>query len=637
MTEDYKLKLFNYINNNYEEIEPASNYYQVEDTIQLSFEEGGLNHPNLKYLMKDNNGVENGIILYIENIEDQETGHLRSIYELRKIDGTYIANIQYTTSGEELPETEAVYVEDDGTLFIKTATTSTIFPNRIMMLNNICNKINNNYIVKIRKSYNIQNYYGDSTLFCTNIYKSLTEAKYILVGYEKLNDDTNRKIEILECTINVGAENEYTLIDNLTSINGRAIIYDCFVKWNDDGEYKIKILVNTNESTKRLREYIKNYDETTLSQNAQTNLPSEQSAFCYATYDDALFGIFVSSNGIYNTIYGATYTISGTSINSSTIIGLAQFPTSITPSVSNFNKLNVVDNEIYLMMTNQNGTGLIILNIVKEGNYYLLNDKAIKETTLTNIDYGLSEVIVNKQYALTNIYSFNNTRTTSEIPQTNTYTCLNQYVLKSGAAQNLNSFVPFVGILRNDDTIQFARELYNCIRQQNTITSTIDVPNSLLNDTTIKKEQLAAKANNIIDDNDIDINKNIYEEVLINFNDTYTIVNKNNNSNEINTNGSIALAQEIINLVNNSTTNYNKIMNKFKITYGDDTTSVGDLPTPVLDLNNKIAEYTFVIGTQKFINRIEFISNDETMSYLTITLNVEANKIFKIKQKVKVV
>lgn len=637
MTEDYKLKLFNYINNNYEEIEPASNYYQVEDTIELNFTEGGLDHPNLKYLMKDANGVENGLILYVDNIEDQETGHHRSIYELRKIDGTYIANIQYTTSGEELPETEAVYVEDDGTLFIKTATTSTTFPNRIMMLNNICNKINNNYIVKIRKSYNIQNYYGDSTLFCTNIYKSLTEAKYILVGYEKLSSDTKRRIEILECTINVGAENEYNLIDNLTSMNGRAIIYDCFIKWNDDGEYKIKILVNTNESTKKLREYIKNYEQTILSQNAETNLPSEQSAFCYTTYDDALFGVFVSSNGIYNTIYGATYTIIGTTIGTSTIIGLAQFPTSITPSVSNFNKLNVVDNEIYLMMTNQNGTGLIVLNIVKEGDYYLLNDKAVKETTLTNINYGLSEVIVNKQYALTNIYSFNNTRTSSQTPQTNTYTCLNQFVLKSGAAQNLNSFVPNVGILRNDSMIAFARELYNCIRQQNTITSTIDVPNLLLNDTTIVEEQLVAKANNIIDDNNMTINKNIYEELLVNFNDTYTIIDKNNNNNEINTNGSSTLAKEIIDLVNNQTTSYNKVMNKYKIVYGDNTTSISTLPTPTLDTANRIAEYNFVIGTQKFINRIEFISNDETMSYLTITLNVEANKIFKIKQKVKVV
>ena len=146
MTNDYKLKLFNYINNNYQEVAPASDYYQVEDMIQLGFDEGGLDHPNMKYLMKDSNGVENGLILYVENIEDQGTGHHRSIYELRKIDGTFIANIQYTTSGEELPETEAVYVEDDGTLFIKTATTSTTFPNRIMMLNNICNKINNNYI-----------------------------------------------------------------------------------------------------------------------------------------------------------------------------------------------------------------------------------------------------------------------------------------------------------------------------------------------------------------------------------------------------------------------------------------------------------------------------------------------------------
>ena len=637
MTNDYKLKLFNYINNNYQEVAPASDYYQVEDMIQLGFDEGGLDHPNMKYLMKDSNGIENGLILYVENVEDQRTGHHRSIYELRKIDGTFIANIQYTTSGEELPETEAVYVEDDGTLFIKTATTSTTFPNRIMMLNNICNKVNNNYVFKIRKSYNIQDYYGDSTFYCTNIYKSLTEAKYILVGYEKLSSDTKRRIEILECTINVGTSNEYNLIDNLSAIDGRATIFDCFILWNDDGEYKIRIAVNTNETTNRLREYIKDYNQITLSQNAQITMSESNFNCCYTNHENVLVGIFEGSSVQQNYIIFAVYTISNGSISLTANTMIGGYSTSITPDTSKFSKFNVIDNEVYFMITNEQGTGIIIFEVVRNGNTYSLELKSIKATTLTNIAYGLSEIIVNKQYALTNIYSFNNTRTSSQVPQTNTYTCLNQYVLKSGTAQNLNSFVPKVGILKNNSMIAFARELYNCIRQQNTITSTIDVPNLLLNDTTIIEEQLVAKANNIIDDNNMTINKNIYEELLVNFNDTYIIINKNNNANEINTNGSIELAREIINLVNNTSSAYNKVMNKFKIVYGDNTTSISSLPTPTLDTANRIAEYNFIIGTQKFINRIEFISNDETMSYLTITLNVEANKIFKIKQKVKVV
>lgn len=634
MTEDYKLKLFNYINNNYQEIAPASNYYQIEDMIELSFDEGGLVHPSLKYLMKDANGVENGLILYVDNIEDQETGHHRSIYELRKIDGTYIANIQYTTSGEELPETEAVYVEDDGTLFIKTATTSTTFPNRIMMLNNICNKINNNYIVKIRKSYNISNYYGDSTLYCTNIYKSLTEAKYILVGYEKLSSDTQRKVEVMECTINVGSENEYNLINNLTAVNGRLQIYDCFIKWNSDGEYKLKILINTNETSKYIREYIKGYTQTTLSQNAQMLETDVNFTYCYTNHDDIIFGMYTTTGSSFNRIYASVFTVSGGNIETYITLGIGTYPTSVIPDISAFSKLNVVDDEIYIMITDNDGTHLIIFGITSYGS---ISYKVQKSINLSNIAYGLSEVIVNKQYTLTNIYSFNNTRTSSQVPQTNTYTCLNQFVLKSGTAQNLNSFVPKVGILRNNSMIAFARELYNCIRQQNTITSTIDVPNLLLNDTTIVEEQLVAKANNIIDDNNMTINKNIYEELLVNFNDTYTIIDKNNNINEINTNGSSMLAKEIIDLVNNQTMSYNKVMNKYKIVYGDNTTSISSLPTPTLDTTNRIAEYNFIIGTQKFINRIEFISNDETMSYLTITLNVEANKIFKIKQKVKVV
>lgn len=633
MTEDYKLKLFNYINNNYQEIAPASNYYQVEDMIELSFDEGGLEHSSLKYLMKDANGVENGLILYVDNIVDQGTGHHRSIYKLRKIDGTYIANIQYTTSGEELPETEAVYVEDDGTLFIKTATTSTTFPNRIMMLNNICNKINNNYIVKIRKSYNISNYYGDSTLYCTNIYKSLTEAKYILVGYEKLSSDTKRKVEIMECTINVGSENEYNLINNLTAVNGRLQIFDCFIKWNSDGEYRLKILINTNETSKYIREYIKDYTQTTLSQNAQMLETYANFTYCYTNHDDIIYGMHTTTGSSFNRIYAQVFTVSGGNIETYIILGIGTYPTSVIPDISAFSKLNVVDDEIYIMITDNDGTHLIILGITSYGS---IDYKVQKNINLSNIAYGLSEVIVNKQYALTNIYSFNNTRTSSQVPQINTYTCLNQFVLKLGAAQNLNSFVPKVGILRNDSMIAFARELYNCIRQQNTITSTIDVPNLLLNDTTIIEEQLVAKANNTIDDNDMTINKNIYEELLVNFNDTYTIIDNNNNNGIVNTNGSAQLAKQFVDIISDPSTGYDKMMTKFRVVYGDGTTIVGDLPTPTIDQANKIATYKFVIGTEKFVNRIEMISFDETMIYQTITLNVEANKVYLIKQKVRV-
>lgn len=625
MTEDYKNRLFSYISGS-EYTTPYDNDIQLENSILLSTEEGGVDHPNLKYLLKDNNGVENGYILYIDNIEDQETGHLRSIFRLRQIDGTYVKDIQRTTSNEELPVVEACYVDTDGTLFIKTSSTSTKFPNRIMLLNNICNKIDDDYKVKIRKSYNIQDYYGESAFICYSIYKSDVEAKYILIGYETLQGGARKIYEILECTINVGAENEYKLIDNLSSIAGTPYIFDTYLKWNTNGEYRVKILVGTNESPPYINELLKDYSSEQMIHNfdKQVNNLSYRK-YKYSTYEDLIVGIYYDTTA--RKLYESVIFVSGTSAGLYDDEVLDTYSSNHVPDIQKFDKFNVKEEYLYLPITRNNGKTYIVIYYARsnQGSWSVYK-KCDKQIANNNIYYGLSEIIVNKQYELNNLYTFNNTNSTPTI----TYVYLNQYVLYNSAVSMYpENYIPNIGILRDNQKIVLSRKLYNCIRQQNTITSTIDIPNLMLNDTTIKKEQLIANGNNMIDDNNEDITKNIYEEVLVNFNDTYNIVNNNNNTNQINTNGSTQLAKCLLDRTD-------IVMTKFRIVYGDNTSETAYLPEPTIDSDNRIAEYSFVIGTQKFVNRIEFISQYEDIIYLILTLNVDANKIYRINQKVRV-
>ena len=179
MTEDYKDSLFGYITGN-EPYEPPTDFnLQLEDTQLVDLVEGENRQTGvLKYLLKDTNGNENGLVIYVYNIEDQETGHNRSYWELETISGEWIKTLTQFTSGAELPWVDDILVEDDGTLFIATDPQSTSFPHRIMMLNNISNKISGEYVAKIRKSYDISDYVGESAfyvdkvifIFCTYIY-----------------------------------------------------------------------------------------------------------------------------------------------------------------------------------------------------------------------------------------------------------------------------------------------------------------------------------------------------------------------------------------------------------------------------------------------------------------------------------
>ena len=115
---------------------------------------------------------------------------------------------------------------------------------------------------------------------------------------------------------------------------------------------------------------------------------------------------------------------------------------------------------------------------------------------------------------------------------------------------------------------------------------------------------------------------------MINFNDTITVVDNNTNNNVVNTEASVDVVKDLI------SRELNKMMLKYRIVYQDNTSDVIELPTPTIE--ERVATYNLVVGSNKAINRIEFISWDETTTYVIITLNVEANKVYLINQKVRV-
>ena len=195
--------------------------------------------------------------------------------------------------------------------------------------------------------------------------------------------------------------------------------------------------------------------------------------------------------------------------------------------------------------------------------------------------------------------------------------------------ENVNSLKAKQGILYDSNGLAFARGIYNHVVNENITEDTIQIPNTMLNDTQLIKNQLIGQTNKImVEDNDT-IEKNIYETLYINYFNTLNIINRNNYPLiQVNRPGAIRLNNSISN-----TNDYdNAKITKIRINYTDNTNVVKEIDPP--SISDGEATYTFTVTTGKTIRTSEMISDDETTTYQTIEAEVLAvHKLYIITQK----
>ena len=200
--------------------------------------------------------------------------------------------------------------------------------------------------------------------------------------------------------------------------------------------------------------------------------------------------------------------------------------------------------------------------------------------------------------------------------------------------QDINSMVPTSAWLYNNNKIIYARNLYNKVVNGNTTTSTVEVPNLLLNDINITKQSLLGGTNGILVNNNETITKNIYENLYINFYNTLTMQNRNTALFISNLVGASRLNNSISNVADYSEAKIGKV----RVNYSDDTSLVKTI-NPATRITQFVYQFSFnvyVPGT-KNITSIELISVDEGTTYQTITgLNLENSKSYKITQNVEI-
>lgn len=191
-------------------------------------------------------------------------------------------------------------------------------------------------------------------------------------------------------------------------------------------------------------------------------------------------------------------------------------------------------------------------------------------------------------------------------------------------------FVPKLVNLYSGADIVFSRNIYNISIQNNTTMSSVEVPNTYLNDLTIDDNSLVGKTLYQLNRDVTNWNKNIYETVDISFINTLDIIDE-----DTNTTYELPAIKLNNSITNGGDTNYlNTPCTKYRINYNDNTNYVGSITWYQLTPFSR--KTVFNVSITKDVYSIDLISNDETTVYMTINDDFEIGKNYQIEQKVRI-
>ena len=257
---------------------------------------------------------------------------------------------------------------------------------------------------------------------------------------------------------------------------------------------------------------------------------------------------------------------------------------------------------------------------VYDGNSYVLSNPISIVWNNTLIDFGC---IVQKSFSLYKCYVqlFNDLYAMPIAIYDNQY---------SGSSySDYDTLIPLHTELYSNGSIVFARDLYNKQVYQNMSVAIANVPNNYLNNISIQPNNLISTTMTTLVNNTNPITKNIYENLFINFNNKIMVIDNDTSTTYSST------ANYINKNINIGTqTNYqNTYIGKIRINYEDNTSIVQSIEW------NNFTDYkqtTFSLYIPKSIATIDFISNDETTTYISKNYNLIPGNIYTIKEKIKV-
>lgn len=574
------------------------------------------------YIDNDYN-VKGIIILINENFKPVKT-----IYEYNS--GTPLRYIQYMKQAED----GTFYFIDDEVFSFNQRQQALTSQKRFVMINNITIPINGNYILNLRASYivpdNLKNFY------CHNMFKDPNSSHYIFFGGgvdTSSSQNDYRILKIFGLEIKVGEPNVWTPYVS----QSLGLFASAFAQFNSEGNVYFRcVWSNVQLSSRDIHCYTKTY--------AGNPTDSTIMHFNYQPYIDEGFqkkqSIFMNIDEVYFVQNNQNWGKSGTPTPK--YIGLYKH---------NFNdNTNEIIFEKYLgdydytyqeyIMIDRNLTNLYIEYINNYdlnnniGDYHIQRYEGVWNPILIGeqkpLVWSRRSIFLKNNFNLLQFYSY------PINPQIkNWFLCVDKedynYLSYNGEPYiNKNSLIPFKARLYSNSSIVFARNLYNISKQNNMTMSSVEIPNTYLNDTNITQNDLLSETNLELVNDTTNWTKNIYEVVDLNFLNTIRVIDEDTGTEYLDS--AIKLNEAT---TDGGDTNYqNTTCNKFKINYNDDSTSIHNLVWASIDDTHKETLITFYVD--KAINSIDLISNDETTIYLNIPVEVEVGKYYSISQKIRI-
>lgn len=618
MTQDYKEKLLKYLTGNLDEqtgenIPIIPNQTEsLNNNIAQNIDDYLNAHENASdtvVLGKIYNEVYNNYLIYGYYM-DTSNNNYGFIY----ITDEELNEIQMITefdSGTKLFPITALNQDENGNLYGLTSDRAQTETSKVLLFNNIfaSGLLDGNYKAILRNDYTIPYQYAQFYYKQNKIIKSPNSATYYIV----LNDLSNSLTKIIKFVINVGSTNdweEYSLTSQFMS--------SFYITTDFSSGDEIVLFYGVDSSTPGV------YYQYSISDGVVTTVKT-------ITLQD-IAPIFMTQVFVKNSDNVYIYTEQGNygyiyKVNGNNLITIYQTKES-TYIIHVF--LFELNGGLFFCENFKDSSGTTIyVGYIKEDNSYIIEEiTTYTENPPIPLIYGYADFYYKSSYNLINFYIPVYSTTDSTIKITFDYNSLNY---NGNPYENINSLLPIKGRLYDSNNkMIFARNLYNKTINANTTVSTINVPNTLLNNKTISSQNLIGATNYTLMTGNETITKNVYENLNINFYSTLRMVNENNPQNPIFT----QMGSSRINASVSRDLDYeNAMCSQIRINYEDGTNII--MPIKFYPVRNYF--YTkFALYIDKAISSIDFMSEDENTVYNTINPVLEISKFYSIKQKVRI-
>lgn len=641
MTDEYKRQILDYITNLLNRTKPDNSEVFLEQEeiskdkweeiipdsyMKVRFEDmiaGNELTTNLSVLYGGyylTSSIQYGIIVLV----DENFNPVKAILEYDS--GTKLRYIQRMKQAED----GTFYLVDDEVFTPDKITQAKTSQKRFVMTNNftVKNQLVNDYQIVLRTSYIFSGNYVN--FYCRDMYKDPNSAHYIFFGHT--NDNTWRYLRIFGLKVNVGMANEWTMFSN----DSTNMFFGGAIALFQEDNVKYRCLVSKN---------VQGNNQVLLYSKTYTGSPTSSTLFTFPNYSGFIDSynyekqcVFTDYDNVYLVRNNQKWGNAGTTETKVISLYKYSFGTNALLRIyeKNLGQYDFCDLEaIYL---DKCGAHLYIqynTNIGdRKADYYfqrLVNDewKPILIGTQKNFMASQRSMYIKCNFNLLQVYLY------SILPLDPAWF---QYLIKEDYNPLNYNGTPYIdydalisekGQIYSNNKIVFARDLYNKNINNNVTVSTIQVPNNYLNDINLDLKKLISKTNfNICNEENL-TNKNIYEMLFVNYINTINVIDEDTEE----------TYPEVANYINyniNVGTKANcesTFIGKAKINYSNNTYITQNI---TWHWNTDHYEVSFAIDTTDIPTSIEYISYDGTMTYLTKQLDLEQNKCYIIKQKLRI-